>query len=307
MELRDIQYIMHVATHGKINRAAEALGITQPALTKALARIERELGARLFVREPRGVALTPVGDIFMRHARRLHYSLAEVKREVGEFVGGTAGHLNVGVAPAISDTCFVKACLSLLSTAPQATMRIVTGMNDMLIPAVRSGELDLAISGVADQPPPGLAQEVFAHENFFPVVGRSHPLFRRRKAVGLDRLGKLRWVLSPAGVLSRQALNRAFVEAGLPPPSAIVEANSVSTMLSLVCESDFIGFVPQSALRTAGRIKSLSVVNPTAPMWRRAIGVTYRAHAYISPLAYKLVAILRRDMKAQHMAGPDAE
>lgn len=292
MELRDIEYFVNIAKLGKLHRAATVLGVTQPALTKAIHRIEDELGAQLFTREPRGMTLTPVGDIFMRHVGRVRMTVEQAKREITEFTDATGGHLSIGVAPAVNDTWLPRVCLSLLEEAPQATLRIFTAMNDSLIPAVHSGEIDLAISGIASHPPAELAQEVLASEDFFPVVGSRHPLFNKRSKVTLKQLAELKWILSPSNVLSRQALIRHFAEHGLPPPHAVIETNSVVTVLACVSESDLAGFVPASVLGFHG--KRVAMLNPQIPLWRRTIGVTYRAHAYIPPLAYRLIKTLRK-------------
>jgi len=299
MELRDIEYFVNVARHGKLHRAAEAMAVSQPALTKAIRRMEKELGAPLFTREPRGVTLTPVGDIFMRHVLRVRVNIEQAKREIADFAGATGGHLNIGVAPAVNDTWLPGVCLSLLEEAPQATLRIFTAMNDMLMPAVHSGDLDLAISGIASHPPADLAQELLGTEDFFPVVGPHHPLHGKKGALTPQQLAKLRWILSPHNLLSRQGLSRAFAAQGLPPPQAVIETNSVSTVLRCVAGSDLAGFVPISVLKMHGKQLRLSALNPRSPLWHRNIGVTYRAHAYIPPLAYRLIKTLRREISKQ--------
>src|SRR6185436_19518971 len=94
--LRDIEYFAVVAEHRHVGRAAEALGLSQPALSRSLTRLERSLETKLFTRTPKGVELTVVGTAFLSHAQRLRLSLDENEHEVHDPTKGRAAQLRVG-------------------------------------------------------------------------------------------------------------------------------------------------------------------------------------------------------------------
>src|SRR5215468_4510488 len=97
MELRDIEYFTILAEHGHLGRAANALGISQPALSKSLRRLETALEVKLMKRTAKGVELTPEGVALELRARELRLSLQSVAREVKEVGEGRVGQLRLGV------------------------------------------------------------------------------------------------------------------------------------------------------------------------------------------------------------------
>src|SRR5215510_13545130 len=96
MELRDIEYFAVIAEHRHLGRAADALGLTHPALSKSLRRLERATNAKLVQRTARGVDVTAEGHALLAHIRGLRISLADVMREIAALSEGHAGHLRIG-------------------------------------------------------------------------------------------------------------------------------------------------------------------------------------------------------------------
>ena len=97
MELRDIEYFAVVAEHGNVRRASEALGLSPPALSKSLRRLEQSMQAKLVDRTAKGVALTPVGNALLAQVQRLRVTLRDIRREAEDLSAGRAGHLRIGV------------------------------------------------------------------------------------------------------------------------------------------------------------------------------------------------------------------
>src|SRR6478609_8832206 len=96
MELRDIEYFAVIAEHGHLGRAADTLGLSQPALSKSLRRLERALQVKLVRRIPKGVELTTEGSVLFLRVRELRLSLQSVVREIADVSQGRVGHLRVG-------------------------------------------------------------------------------------------------------------------------------------------------------------------------------------------------------------------
>src|SRR5438128_1033817 len=121
MEWRDIEYFAVVAQHGHVGRAAEALRLSQPAVSKSLRRLEAALEVKLFKRTPRGVEVTPEGAALLLRVRGLRLSLQDVAREVKDVSAGLTGHLRVAVGESIAEHLLPTAFEKLLRDAPKVS------------------------------------------------------------------------------------------------------------------------------------------------------------------------------------------
>src|SRR5690606_41990740 len=99
MRLQDLRVFLHVAEQGSLHRSAEALGLTQSALSKTLARLERQVGLQLFERTARGVTPTEAGATLMRHARQALPAMSDLEEELGGHRGARAGTRRLGSLP----------------------------------------------------------------------------------------------------------------------------------------------------------------------------------------------------------------
>src|SRR6476660_336686 len=102
MELRHLRYLVGVGEEQHFGRAAERLQIAQPALSRQIQDLEREMGFLLFERVPRGVRLSEAGKVFLSDARRILQDVEDAKRRAERSALGQAGTLRVGIATAIS-------------------------------------------------------------------------------------------------------------------------------------------------------------------------------------------------------------
>src|SRR6185369_8911919 len=130
MDLRDIEYFVVVARHGHLGRAAEALGLGQPALSMSLRRLEKSAEAKLVKRTPKGVELTAVGAALLSHVSRLKLARDDLAREVADLAQGRAGHLRVGSSPSNAEVLLPEACSALLIEAPKVTIDVSVLDND---------------------------------------------------------------------------------------------------------------------------------------------------------------------------------
>src|SRR4051812_43257893 len=124
IHLRDLKYFEVVADMGHLGQAAERLGRTQPALTKAVQRLEQAFGSALFERKGRGIQLTPVGEVLLARARLLRSATDEALREIADFAKGNAGHVRIGSGPIAADHVLPEVCSLLLAEAPETTIDI---------------------------------------------------------------------------------------------------------------------------------------------------------------------------------------
>jgi DNA-binding transcriptional LysR family regulator len=293
MELRDIEYFTVVAQHGHLGRAAEALGLSQPALSKSLRRLERELGAKLVKRTPKGVELSAEGMALLGGARELRLSVQAIAHEIRDVGGGRIGYLRVGVGPTSSAGMLLEALVPLLNDAPRVRYTIVVSDNDLMVPALRRGELDMSV-GYAPRalPREGLVEEFLFEQQFMVIAAATHPL-AGRKVVRLADLGKERWVLSESSLLAQQRLRRTFVERGLPPPHVAVETRSLALRQQLVAASHLLDYTSRDAFDSAGSSLALKVLPVKELAWRRPVSIVYREGAYLSPAARSFMVAIK--------------
>lgn len=292
MELRDIGYFAAIAEHRSLRRAAEALDLSQPGLSKSLRRLEQELGTKLVTRTPKGVELTTVGVALAARARRLQLSFEDVAREAADLSEGRAGHLRVGVSSVHADL-LPGAYAALLKMAPSVTVSVTVSDNDVMLPALRKGDLDFIVNYYPDAPLEDCRIDPLPGDYDIVIYSSaSHPLASRR-TLGLADLAGQGWVLSPINVLPWHWLSLAFQKSGEAPPRVVFETRSVRLRLQIVAASRHLGFLAKRVVRQAAsqfQLKELPVKDAT---WRRPIGVIHRKDAYLSPVALHFIEALK--------------
>lgn len=291
MELRDIEYFLAVGEHHHVRRAAESVGLSQPALSKSLRRLERDLGTRLVERNSRGIAFTPVGAALLERMQRVRLSVEDVTREASDLVEGRAGHLRLGVSPMTTE--YLPDLYAVLSEeAPGLTLQLMDSDNDVMVPTLRKGELDLIFNYVAARHHEGTTEERVFDEVWSVFASANHPL-AARKRVTLDDLARERWALSSVNILPWNVLQQAFRDSGLPSPKVAVEARPARIRLQLVSCSNLLTFTSRRIVSQAAahiRLKELRVRELTM---RRPVGVIYRKDAYLSPVARRFIDVLK--------------
>ncbi|MBX3664951.1 MAG: LysR family transcriptional regulator [Burkholderiales bacterium] len=294
MEIRDIEYFCHVARARHVGKAAEIIGLSQPALSKSIRRLESELKASLFRRTPKGVEMTAVGEMLLAHAKNLSVAFDDLRREAHNIVNGQSGLLRLGANPAIADYLLSDICIESLAEAQGIRLSVMVDMNNVLVPSLRDGVLDLIVSGIPPSSAPDFTHEPLLDDEFVVVASDSHPLTRKKHLRPRD-LAPYRWVLSSgsaasSSVLSRQHLTQCFINHALPEPVVALETNSTHLMMRTISGSDLLGFQSRQVVRSAKlktrelRIESLA--------WHRCIGITYRRHSYLPRAGRRFIQLL---------------
>ena len=294
MELRDVEYFAVIAQHGHLGRAAEALGLGQPALSISLRRLEKAAGAKLVKRTPKGVELTAVGSAVLAHVQRLRLAREDLAREVSDLAHGQAGDLRVGATPVIANGPLATACTTLLKAAPRASLNVtITASTQMLLEALRKGELDLVVSQVRDVPREGLVRDLLWEDEFVVYASVRHRLAKRR-SVALRDLVHERWAATAAaGFLAWNSLRQVFEERGLPAPQFAVVSDSAVLNGRMVASLDLLGIAPRRSLDSIAENVGLTILSVTDAKWIRPVAVLHRKDGYLSPVARRFVEILK--------------
>jgi DNA-binding transcriptional LysR family regulator len=268
LELRQLRHVLALAQHGSVGRAASALRMTQPALSRSLRQIEWETGSVLFSRSPSGVSPTDQGLLLLRRARELVDAADELDREVvHQRVGGT-GQLHVGAGPYPADTLLPVALARFLTRHDSVRVRInVPAKLEDLPKLLRAHQIDFFVADYTtfvEQDDLNL-QPLERHQAFF-MARKRHPLAAR--AFDLPALFGYPFVAAsqyPPRALQPMLALRRPVEArrpGRPFPS--VEFGSVAAVKTIVADTDAITALPLPLAATELKRGSLVALG-TAP------------------------------------------
>ena len=145
MELRELQYFIAVADHLSFGRAAAALGVAQPAVTRQIQKLEREFGIRLLERHKAGARLTNAGKLFLGHARRVIADAGQLVDELSRARRGETGRLSVGFFTSLVSGCLAELVAAFGRDAPGVDLVLIEGSYTDQIAALFDRRLDLAL------------------------------------------------------------------------------------------------------------------------------------------------------------------
>jgi len=293
MELRDIEYFAVAAEHGHLGRAANALGLSQPALSKSLRRLERDLQVKLVKRTPKGIELTSEGSVLLLRVRDLRLSMHSLRREITDVGEGRVGLLRVGVGFPGPEQFLSAAFAMSLKDAPRTKLVVSQSDNDLMIPALRNGELDLVVHYLlATSSSEGLVYEHLFDDEYVVCASVKHRL-AGRKRVTLAELARERWVLTDPALRGHRRLHEVFRDRGLSPPSIAMEARSTALRLRTVASSDLVDWTSRNFVEQSALAPSLAILPVPELAWVRPVGLTYRRETYQPPAIKRLIEILK--------------
>jgi DNA-binding transcriptional LysR family regulator len=250
MELRHLRYFVAVAHEGHVTRAAEKLHIAQPPLSHQIKALEAEIGAPLFVRHPRGVALTDAGRSFLADAEAILGSVAQATQRARRSARGETGRIAVGfTTSAPFHPLVARAIREFRSARPDVSFVLEESSSGDLLAGVRDERLDIAFirSGVAD--PEGLAVHPLLQEEMAAALPVRHSLARRPR-LALKDLAQETFILyrRPDGRGLYDVIIAACAAAGFSPHVG-QEAPRIVSTLNLVAAGLGITIVPASLSR----------------------------------------------------------
>ena len=297
LRLQQLSVFEKVAEAGSILAASRELAMTQPAVSKSLHELETQLGSALFVRGQRGVVLTEFGALFQRHSKSILAELRFLAESLNEWQDGTAGRVIVGTLITAAATLLPNAIVRLRVEAPDVAVTVRVGANSVLFPALGRGELDVVVGVLPSAGTEGdtlvgpLRHVLLYEEGLHAVVGRSHPLARRR-SIRLNDLAEADWVV-PTPESAAYASVRAFFEReGVGMPRHVVESVSILTNLGLVSQTSMVALMPASAARRFAEAGLLAILPLVGLASVSQVGYTVRADRQPSAATQRFLATL---------------
>ncbi|MEV0194962.1 LysR family transcriptional regulator [Nonomuraea sp. NPDC050691] len=243
MELQQMRYVVAVAETRNFTRAAEQCLVVQSALSHQIARLERELGAKLFDRTSRRVRLTPAGEAFLPAARQALDAAERARAEVAAAAGEIRGRLAVGAIPTVAAVDLPAALKQFHLRHRQVRISLRSGSSEDLVEGVRQGALDAAFLGLPlGVRPKGVRGRELARGDLVAVVAPDHPLADEER-VDLRRLSDDPFVDFPPGTAARAQTDEAFAAAGVRREVAF-EVTTVDFIARLIRQGLGIGMMP---------------------------------------------------------------
>lgn len=248
LRLRQLRLILALQEFGSLRRAADNIGMTQPAATKMLHEAEDLIGVELFERLPRGMRPTPFGDTVIHYAHMVFAELSGMREELVALESGNLGRVAVGAIPALASGLLTRTIATLKKNHPRLSMSIQVDTSDVLVQALLQDQLDIVLGRI---PPSARAEELLfdtlGEEQLCVIVGAHNPLAQATQLTW-GELQNMTWVLQQQPSPMRTIINQVFHNARIDIPSSIVETSSMMTLLSLIQQTDMLGVTPLSVI-----------------------------------------------------------
>jgi LysR family transcriptional regulator, transcription activator of glutamate synthase operon len=284
MQMEELRWFVTLCETGNVGRAAAELGLSQPGLSRALARLERELGAPLFDRRGRVLALNRYGRAFLEHARRILAEDEAGRRAIADLASPQTGTVALAFLYTVGNWLVPRLLLSFRAEHPRVRFHLVQGGNSANLEALDRGEVDLVLT--SPRPPePDLAWRALRTEHLYLAVPAGHAL-ASRKRVRIEEAASEPFVATRQGTGLRESTEQLWREAGLDPRIAF-ESDDVPALRGLVAVGLGVAVLPRARTYDGSVDESaapwLRYIPIDGPHASRVLGLVWREDRWASP------------------------
>ncbi|OCR25137.1 LysR family transcriptional regulator [Pseudomonas syringae] len=265
LRFRHLVLIDTLARTQNMHATAQAMNISQPAVSKMLREVEKQLGFDVFQRLPRSMSPTDLGSHVARYAQIALNDAEHFVGQVNHLRQGGHGLLKIGTIFAPTSVALPAAIVGIKQRWPLLSLDVLEGTSANLLSMLEHKQLDLVIARFTlDSHRKLFDFQALAPEPLCLVTGSQHPLAGARE-LPLAELGSWPWIVYPAGTPMRARLERAFAEAGMQTPENTVETSSMQTTLQLLQTAPMVAMLAESMVgpdMQAGRLTRLALPFP---------------------------------------------
>ena len=294
MTLTELKYIVALAQERHFGRAAQKCFVTQPTLSLALAKLEDELGIRLFERNKNEVIVTARGQAIVEQAKRVLDEVGKIQHLARGGQDQLSGALRLGVIPTIGPYLLPDLVPILRKRAPAMPLVIEENLTGNLAPMLREGELDLVIIALPFSIP-GVKTEVVYEEPFSVVVPEGHKWGARKTVKPSELADENLLVLNNGHCFRDQVLEACPGQSNTALPEGRA-GSSLETIRNMVASGLGVSVLPASALTARYASRLLKVVPFTSPVPSRKVALAWRS-SFDRPLAIETLAAAIRSVK----------
>ena len=286
MTLTELKYIVALAQERHFGRAAQKCFVTQPTLSLALAKLEDELGVKLFERNKNEVLVSARGEAIIEQARRVLDEVAKIPHLAKGAQDQLSGALRLGVIPTIGPYLLPDLVPILRKRAPAMPLVIEENLTANLAAMLREGELDVVIIALPFSMPGVKTQPVY-EEPFSVVVPQGHPWEARKGVKPSELAGENLLVLNAGHCFRDQVLEACPGQANTALPEGRA-GSSLETIRNMVASGLGVSVLPASALTSRYATKLLTAVPFSAPAPSRKVALAWRS-SFDRPAAVELL------------------
>ncbi|HUL92252.1 MAG TPA: LysR family transcriptional regulator [Burkholderiales bacterium] len=292
MDLRQLEYFVHVADAGSFSRAAQLLAVAQPALSRQIRGLEVELRQTLFLRNGRGITLTPPGSRLLGHVRGILQQVESARADLDESRTAPVGRVAVGLPPTVGRMLSAPLVAEFRSRFPRADISIVEGLTVHILEWLAYGRVDV---GVVYNPPSSPNVELAAlAEQPLCLIG---PAPSGRGAGGatvtLKSLPEFPLIIPSRPHTVRMLVDSRLAALGLKPQIAL-EVDGVRAILDLVQRGHGFAVLARNALLDAGDGVKLVARPIVRPALRSVMAVATSAQRPLTRMAQEAAGLLQR-------------
>jgi LysR family nitrogen assimilation transcriptional regulator len=294
VDLKQLEYFVSVVDLGGFSRAARALGIAQPAISRQVRSLEVELRQSLLQRNGRGAVPTEAGKRLLEHARGILQQVERARRDVDETKGASLGKVVIGLPPTVARQFAVPIVRAFRQRYPGASLSIVEGFSSTIVDWLAVGRVEV---GLAYNPVAAAAIEirVLLEEPLCLIGPRTDARLPRR--LRLADLPRFALILPSQPNAIRRLVETRLASLGLRPQVAM-EIDAVPAILELVAEGHGFAVLPPRALQGAATAARLAAAAIVAPQLSSALAIVTSAQRPSTPLQQAVVAMI------EELAGP---
>ena len=232
--LQSLRQLAQVGRSNGIAAAARKLNISQPALSKAIRRLEQQVGVDLIDRHRRGAELTRAGKSFLKHAERAVLEYEHAVQEARKTAGIGDRDLRIGAGVVFSSTLISRAVPLLQEVAPNVRVSVRTIAFEDIEDELEARRIDIAVHGIPQNPGEKLVTKPLFESQRSIICDVAHPLASAKRPVSLNEIGAFPFVSFSADILQMRNLDRVFYSKGLAPPTISAETDTVSGALKIL-------------------------------------------------------------------------
>ena len=253
MDLKQLEYFVRVAELGSFTRAAQMLGVAQPALSRQVRLLEVELRQNLLVRNGRGATPTQAGQLLLEHGRGILHQVERAREELGRVRSGLSGRVALGLPPSVARMLTVPLTRAFRQRLPQAQLSISEGLSTAMQENLLNGRLDIAVL-YKPSPVPGIELRALVEEELLLVQSR-RPGLQEDPPPPPATLREVSTL--PLVIPSRPNALRMHVESEMAAigcrPNIALEIDGVSAILDLVADGAGVAILPRNAVMRSVR------------------------------------------------------
>jgi len=281
MELRQLIYFIEVAEQEHVSEAAANLHVAQSAVSRQIANLEKELGVSLFDREGRNIKITPIGKIFLSHAKTAIRAIDHAKKQVDEYLDPERGTIKIGFPTSLASFLLPMISSEFKKNYPRIAFQLRQGSYNFLIESVKKREIDVAFLGPVPTDYPEIKGDILFSESLHALVPRTNPLSYRER-VHLHELSDEPFVLFPKGFVLQQLAIEGCEQAGFRP-NVTSEGEDMDAIKGLVAAGIGITILPESAFNNNNNSPYAKKLIIDTPQLRRTVGMITPKNRELSP------------------------